>query len=140
MKSKNLHVGIRETAPTRWRAWVPALLWAGAIFVLSSFPGSAYPATTIVHADKAVHCVLYGTLAALCARGLARSRPSSLLAVWLAAAALATVYGMTDEFHQRFVPGRNSDWADVLADAVGAGLGAGATVLLLRRQRRPRSD
>ena len=124
-------------SPSRaWlRAWGPALLWAATIFALSSIPQAVYPETNVPQADKAVHFVLYGTLAALCARGLDR-RPWSALSVWLAAAALAALYGMSDEFHQRFVPGRNADWADVLADAIGAVLGAGASIAFLRRQRR----
>jgi VanZ family protein len=120
----------------RLGAWGPAAAWALAIFVLSSFPGSAYPATDIVGADKIVHLGLYGLLAALCVRGLAQSTSWPGPLVWIAAAALASLYGMSDEFHQRFVPGRNSDWMDVLADAIGAALGAGATVALFRRQQR----
>lgn len=36
---------------------------------------------------------------------------------------LATLYGVTDEFHQLFVPGRSADRYDVLADCLGASLG-----------------
>jgi VanZ family protein len=121
-------------------AWWPALGWAATIFVLSSFPGSAYPVTDVIGADKVVHFGLYGLLAALCARGFGRSTTWPAPLIWIAAAALASLYGMSDEFHQRFVPGRNSDWADVLADAVGAVLGAGATVAVFRRQRRARAS
>ena len=49
-----------------------------------------------------------------------------LSAVAALAAALAAVYGVSDELHQSFVPGRTADGADVVADAVGAVLGAGA--------------
>ena len=70
MKSKNLHVGSLYTG--RFRALSPALVWALTIFVLSSFPGSAYPPTDIVNADKLVHIAIYGLLGGLCARGLLR--------------------------------------------------------------------
>jgi len=40
------------------------------------------------------------------------------LAVW--AATLAVAYGVTDEWHQRFVPGRSATLGDLAADAVGA--------------------
>jgi VanZ family protein len=36
---------------------------------------------------------------------------------------LATLYGLSDEWHQFYVPQRMSDWADVLADLVGSTLG-----------------
>jgi VanZ family protein len=36
----------------------------------------------------------------------------------------ASLYGMTDEAHQLFVPFRESSWLDWLADAVGAVIGA----------------
>lgn len=35
---------------------------------------------------------------------------------------IATAYGVLDEFHQSFVPGRNPSVLDVLADFVGAAL------------------
>jgi VanZ family protein len=124
----------------RLSAWGPALAWAATIFVLSSFPGSAYPATDVIGADKMVHLALYGLLAALCARGFGRGTRWPGPLVWIAAAMLASVYGMSDEFHQRFVPGRNSDWADVLADTIGAVLGAGAAVAVFRRRRHARSS
>jgi VanZ family protein len=120
----------------RARAWLPALGWAATIFVLSSFPGSAYPQTEVVGADKMVHLVLYGVLAGLCTRGWARGTSWRSWALIAASAALAALYGMSDEFHQRFVPGRNADWADVLADAVGAIVGASATVAYLHRRSR----
>jgi len=106
------------------RPWIPAVLWAATIFVLSSFPGSAYPATNLVNADKLVHVALYGLLGALCARGFVHDRGRGLWSALALAALVSTLYGISDELHQAFVPGRNSDWRDVVADAVGSLLGA----------------
>jgi VanZ family protein len=121
MKSKNLHVGT-------WRIWGPALGWAAVIFVCSSLPGTAYPRTDVPAADKLVHLFLYGALGALCARALilraARPEARLRLRLVLAAAALATAYGITDELHQLFVPFRSADWQDVIADAIGGLIGA----------------
>ena len=36
---------------------------------------------------------------------------------------LTTLYGVTDEVHQMFVPGRSTDAYDVAADAAGAVVG-----------------
>ncbi|MGB5540538.1 MAG: VanZ family protein, partial [Gammaproteobacteria bacterium] len=43
------------------------------------------------------------------------------------------LYGVLDEIHQYFVPGRQADVLDVLADVSGGLLGAGLMFLLLRR-------
>jgi VanZ family protein len=60
--------------------------------------------------------------------------------VVLVAVALATAYGITDEVHQAFVPGRSPDPRDVVADAVGATAGAFGyyVVARLRARRRGR--
>ena len=41
----------------------------------------------------------------------------------LAAAAIAMLYAVSDEFHQSFVPGRDSDPIDVLVDCCGIAFG-----------------
>lgn len=56
-----------------------------------------------------------------------------LWAVALAAVVLASLYGVTDEFHQSFVPGRMPDPADWLTDTCGAALGAAVVTLVERR-------
>ena len=70
------------------------------------------------------HMVEYAVLGALtffAVRGYRAGLP------WLAAAlvswAFAVVYGMSDEFHQSFVPNRDANWMDVGFDALGALLG-----------------
>ncbi len=37
---------------------------------------------------------------------------------------IATFYGVTDEIHQFFVPGRTADVYDVLSDFIGASIGS----------------
>ncbi len=44
----------------------------------------------------------------------------------LAAARACVLYGVTDEVHQRFVPGRDASLGDLAADAAGAFAAAGA--------------
>lgn len=121
-------------------AWWPAAIWAAVIFVLSAIPGSAYPATDIVHADKLVHIGIYGVLGALCARGFLRATALEAWSTIARAALVATLYGVSDELHQLFVPGRSSDWRDAVADAISAVLGAALIVLVVRlRQGRARA-
>lgn len=52
---------------------------------------------------------------------------------WLAAIVCASAYGVTDEIHQLFVPGRACDPVDWIVDTCGATLGATVVRLILRR-------
>jgi VanZ family protein len=117
------------------KVWIPAAAWAATIFVLSSFPGSAYPATDVPAADKIVHIFLYAPLAAMTVLGLRRTIALSATAAAVAGVLATSLYGLSDEFHQSFVPGRNSDWHDLVADALGALLGALVMTGILRRRR-----
>ena len=105
--------------------WGPVAAYMAAIFVLSSM--SSVPDLPGGLSDKTAHTLVYSGLGALVVRALARGRWSAVRPVVLAAAVLAaTLYGVTDEFHQRYVPGRESDLRDVAADAIGAGAAAAA--------------
>ena len=53
----------------------------------------------------------------------------------MAAFLFALMYGISDEFHQSFIQGRDSSWLDVMADGAGGYLGARITMLVLRRER-----
>ena len=98
-----------------WR-WAAPLLWAGFLFAASSVPGAQLPSGGIPHLDKALHAIAYALLAWLVARaGRATTRGALALA-----AAAAVLYGVSDELHQRFTPGRDADVWDLVADAVGA--------------------
>jgi VanZ family protein len=114
------------TAVWRWiEAWLPAVVWALVIFVLSSIPGTNFPSVAVPQADKIVHTLTYAVLGALAFRG---ARSSALTRAPLATAAVAvvitTLYGISDELHQTFTPNRTPDWHDVVADAFGGSLGA----------------
>ena len=112
---------------TRWtalrRAWVwgPVAAYLGLIFHLSaqSSVGWATP-----YPDVFLHAAEYSVLGVLLARGLndglARALPDRrLVLTWF----LCVIYAVSDEYHQAFVPGRSSDWRDVLSDAAGTAAG-----------------
>jgi VanZ family protein len=120
----------------RLRPWLPAIVWGIVLFELSTIPGSEIPDLPTPNFDKLVHGLLYLVLGACCVRGLGQSTsltPGTLVA---AATMLATAFGVTDELHQLFTPRRSSDWHDVVADAVGALVGA-ALATRFRRRRQP---
>ena len=115
------------TAQVFWY-WLPAALYAGVIFFLSaqSHPEDNLPSFLFKEvSDKVLHAVEYGILAVLCYRAFrwAAGAPIARQAVVLAILT-ASVYGITDEVHQAFVPLRESCWQDWLADTIGAVIGA----------------
>jgi hypothetical protein len=99
--------------------WGPVVLQMIVIFIASSIPYlGALPGGM---SDKSGHGIGYGILGAVLLRALAGGRLRGV--TWGKAAAallLATLYGVSDEFHQSFVPGRSPDPYDVLADSIGA--------------------
>ncbi len=108
--------------------WVPVALYAGVIFYLSaqSHPEEQLPSFLLKDvSDKVLHAVEYGILGLLCYRafrwaaGPAVAQQAVVLAIMT-----ASVYGVTDEVHQFFVPFRESSWLDWLADTIGAAIGA----------------
>ncbi len=116
-------------------ALAPALAYAGVIFYLSSQPNPLpfLPRSVFAH-DKLLHVIEYGGLGALLAWGLS-SLGTPPLRAFLLALAIASAYGASDEFHQYFVPNRECDVFDWMADTVGAALGAGIGTAVLRRRR-----
>jgi VanZ family protein len=92
------------------------------IFAASSSSEPGLPSSV---SDKVVHLAAYGVLGALVLNALADgvlagyTVPRAVLAI-----AITVLYGVGDELHQSFVPGRTPDALDVLADAAGAALAA----------------
>ena len=101
------------------------------IFYLSSQP--QIPVDTGL-SDKVLHFAAYGLLSALWIVALAGSAGSIGAAKAWGGAVLAVLFGLSDEFHQSFVPGRTASWGDVAADALGAAVAAGALWLLAARR------
>jgi VanZ family protein len=106
-------------------AWGPAAAWAAFLFYLSSRSSVGIP---LPHGlDKAAHLFAYLVLGAFLAHAAARIRFSPAFAVLIGWA-----YGVFDEIHQSFVPGRNADALDWVADAVGVVLGVVLYFAVLR--------
>jgi VanZ family protein len=108
--------------------WGPVVAYAGMVFFLSaqSHPEEQLPSILVKDVnDKVLHAVEYAGLGGLCYQafrwGVSGQATSRAL---LFAIVTASLYGMTDEVHQLFVPFRESSWLDWLADTVGAVIGA----------------
>jgi VanZ family protein len=95
--------------------WLPAVLWAGVIFALSSIPSLGTGlGTWDVILRKGAHVAEYAVLALLLLRAVGREAP---------ALALGVVYAASDELHQAFVRGRHASPVDVAVDMLGLLLG-----------------
>jgi VanZ family protein len=97
--------------------WVWPLLVAGVIFYASSRSLVGAPGGIKVN-DKLAHFCAYGLLASLVLRAFGGGGWRGAVAAVL----IASAYGASDEWHQSFVPGRNSELADWVADTAGAAL------------------
>ena len=115
----------------RYLSLVIAIFWAGLIYYLSDQPGADTP-MAFPQLDKLFHVVVYAVLGFFGMGALeAASHGYRPWQVWLITA-IVSLYAMLDEFHQRFIPGRNADTYDVLADIAGGLLGVWLMVMLVK--------
>jgi VanZ family protein len=112
--------------------WLPPLLWAAFILILTSIPGSHLPVLPSHNFDKVVHLAIYGVLGWLVAR--AWSSGSRAMAAALAVVVLVSCFGALDEWHQQFIPQRSMDLLDWTADTAGATIGVLLAVINGRKQ------
>jgi len=102
--------------------YLPLFVWMLLIFILSSIPGSTLSKIEFPYAHPIAHSMLYGMLTYLCYRALIHHRLGrirhsySLVIAFL----FAGLYGMSDEYHQSFVPGRMEELKDLLIDLTAA--------------------
>lgn len=104
--------------------WLPPILWGLIIFSFSSLQvGSS---NEIYWKDflfkKTAHVIEYAILAILLYRAMINSEVSKKKA-FLISIAVASLYGLTDEFHQSFTPGREPKIRDVFIDTIGGSIG-----------------
>ncbi len=106
-----------------WWRMAAVVAWAGVIFAFSSLsepPGAQGGEWR----SQAGHLSFFAVLAWLTMRFATvrwpRANPVTLLAAcW----AFAVLYGVSDEWHQSFVPGRDAAFLDIVFDAAGAAIG-----------------
>ena len=101
--------------------WAPVGFWMVSLFVASA-------QSDVGVAGRIPDWVTHGT--AYCILGLLVSRATSgglgrplIRGEALLIVVLCTLYGLSDEFHQSFVPGRDASSWDVVKDCGGSALG-----------------
>ncbi len=120
-------VDIATRRPGWLSLWLPVIFVCALIFTLSSFSQLPSPPSGI--SDKHEHFTIYFLLGLTVVRALAGGRLSGVtLAVTVVSILVVSAYGASDEFHQSFVPGRDCDVYDWLADSIG-GFAAAAVLV-----------
>ena len=128
----------------RWLAvllWLVVIAWMGLVTWLSSKPSSYFPKVELPEADKIVHIALFATGAFFASGAMLVSFSELPLKVTFGlTVALISVFGMLDEFHQLFTPGRSGgDVGDWIADTFGAFCGVLLMGWFVRKNRFDRS-
>ncbi|MDO8682760.1 MAG: VanZ family protein [Armatimonadota bacterium] len=105
--------------------WLPVIIVMLAIMFVSAIPSDKKPGDPFQHADKCAHFMAYGILALTLYRAIRLSVPGRSRAYHaFMTIVVAALYGITDEGHQHFVPGRSMSPYDLMADTIGASIAA----------------
>jgi len=118
----------------RWLYFAPALLYCGLIFFLSG--RSLKLKFGLLFWDKGAHWLEFAGLGFLLALGFFNNLPKlPFLGAYLTFMTGISI-GLLDELNQSFVPGRQCDWKDWVADVSGVLVGLAVFWLFFLKKRR----
>jgi len=99
---------------------LPAVVIALIIFLLSNSPHPELPRIGLEWEDKVAHILAYFVFGlSVLMFVLTNSNKSDFKFVAIITILIGSIYGLTDEFHQYFVPGRDVEFFDWVADVIG---------------------
>ena len=100
--------------------WFPIIIYCLIIFIQSSYPPPEI-VPDLPYLDKLLHFSVYAVLGALFLRAF-KTTPfkNNIKLVMILSIFASSLYGISDELYQYFVPCRNADIMDVLADILGS--------------------
>ena len=103
--------------------WLPLILYCLFIYIQSDHP-SPEQIPSFPFVDKVLHFLAYGIMGILFYRAYQTLRiKNNIQMLMLLSVVSASLYGISDEIHQSFVPFREAEVADVIADMLGAASG-----------------
>ena len=113
--------------------YFPLILYWIILFTATSLPAANLPSVAV--GDKLKHFTAFFGLSVLLSLTLLYQNKVLLLKKYFLAAALiiSSIYGLLDEIHQSFVPGRNNEFLDWVADSLGAAAGVFIVFYLLKK-------
>jgi VanZ family protein len=104
--------------------WAPVIICAGGIFYSSSLPGTSIPRLFLFQ-DILFHFFVYLFLGLFFSRAFKNTFSGiSGTRIMIFAFIFTFFYGISDEFHQYFVPNRSVSFFDVFVDGCGGLSGA----------------
>lgn len=94
----------------------------GIIFYLSNLPGDSIRLPLFPGIDKLAHFLAYGCLAGTFVYGLQPhfNTFNKKIVAAVIVVAFCVLFGISDEYHQSFIPGRFVSFWDLMADGLGA--------------------
>ena len=100
--------------------WLPLIAYCGFIYIQSSYP-SPQRLPSFEFSDKLLHFAAYAVMGVLFYRAY-QTLPfkTNIQLLVLFSMSSASLYGVSDEIHQSFVPYRDGSFWDVIADVLGA--------------------
>lgn len=105
------------------KLWLPVIVCMGIIFSASSIPGRKIP-PLFPFQGSIFHLVVYAMLAYFFSRALKNTYTNILPAkIIFCAIVFGVIYGITDEWHQAFVPARSVSGLDLFIDGISSFVG-----------------
>ena len=114
----------KKTQPNKTFSWILVILWMLIIFWFSSISGSSLKTDGVTDGQynlisSLAHIILYIVLTWLLVRALLNSSVKIKKAVVIAFL-VSIIYGLVDELHQYWTPGREVHFSDWLLDVAGS--------------------
>jgi VanZ family protein len=124
----------------RWLLWLLPITWAGIIFIISAQPKEALERLGLsgLFVSVAGHLTTYFILMTLLVLAFRFANGVPFRRACLISFVIVAVYGLSDEYHQSFVPGRTPTVVDWIVDLIGAA--AAWLVMSYWESRRERPD
>ena len=121
--TKKSDIKCRFAKVSFFRYWFPLIIYCILIFAQSSFL-SIESVPELPYTDKLLHFFAYAVLGALFLRAYKTLRVRNNLKLLIILSVLSSsLYGISDELHQYFVPFRSAERMDILADILGSVFG-----------------
>jgi VanZ family protein len=113
--------------------FTPLVVYWIVLLAATSIPAASMPSIGV--ADKLNHFLAYFVLSVLLFLTLLFQEKFdlSLSRIAIYTFLISTVYGVLDEVHQMFIPGRSAEFLDWVADSIGGGLGVLLMMYLVRK-------
>jgi VanZ family protein len=106
----------------KYYIYLPLIIYWIILFIATTIPGKSLPPIGV--SDKINHLVAYFILTVMLDLTFLAQQSIDILRRYSVQFAILTaaVYGIIDEIHQSFIPGRSCDFYDWIADIIGASL------------------